>query len=90
MLWSEFRLKYPNAPHNDPDCYDRYNWGIADPNSDKYQQVYHNINKANLSDVIKEYCHSNNLNSDQYLEDWRSIKRINPTTKQFYKSSKFK
>tara|TARA_R110002167_G_scaffold210844_2_gene415333 strand:+ start:189 stop:458 length:270 start_codon:yes stop_codon:yes gene_type:complete len=88
MLKREFRRKYPNNPDegygykNDDEC-NRFTTQL-DPLSNYYRPE-----KPFIEDVRLEYCKLYGYNFDQYKADWRSIERINPKTKRFYKSRKY-
>lgn len=91
MLKREFRWKYPCNPLEGKYSVDmnNVNHGIADPNSEKFNAKYYDTNKPNRSDLIKAYCKTYNYDFDVFMADFRSIKRINPRTKKFYKSKKY-
>ncbi len=91
MLKREFRWKYPCNPLEGKRSVDfnNVNHGIADPASPRYQSRYHDPKKPNRSDIIKSYCKTYNYCYETFMADFRSIKRINPVTKTFYKSKKY-
>lgn len=84
MLKSEFREKYPNNPDegNNAICLQSVN----------FLKRCHKLNNPalpHIEDIRMDYCKDNMLCYEDYMKDWRSIERINPKTKKFYKSSKY-
>ena len=91
MLKREFRWKYPCNPLEGKYAVNmsNVNHGIADPLSPRFNTKYHDLLKPNRSDLIKQYCKTYGYSFDTFMADFKSIKRINPKTKKFYKSKKY-
>lgn len=91
MLKREFRWKYPCNPLEGRYAADmnNINHGIADPSSPRFNTKYHDPLKPNRSDLIKQYCKTYGYSFNTFMTYFKSIKRINPKTKKFYKSKKY-
>lgn len=85
MLKREFRRKYPCNPDEGSRRADRNKINILTPKDHKLN----NPNYPHIQDIRENYCNVYGYDLSVYMQDWRSIERINPKTKKFYKSKKY-
>ncbi len=86
MLKSQFRKKYPCNPHFGNGC---LIFG-KDYNLHPLGHILHKKGLPLIKDIVCNYCKRICCDYEIYFKDLRSIELINPTTKRFYTSKKYK